>query len=174
MRLRFKHITRPCAVALVTALVSSGFGCFSCLRGGLDPIYGYVFDVGGPEEITRWALGSSDRAQVRDAQAALLELATSGSAGQRRAALDGYARIVRKQATGWVALEPPPPTSRSYARGELLRYSFERLARGVRACPKFAGELSEAYAGLRPPDDDREGRRIWSDVAEANGLKVRG
>ena len=159
---RGARIFASCLLLAGASLCGCGGG--DCPTGGLDPIYGYVLDLGGADRITDWALTSDDWSSVFDAQGALLHLVAKGPR-QRRAAADGYVRIAAKIAGGWPGLKFPPH-SRPFPRAHMMRLAYERVAGLAAVCPEIA-EFRDILLRLRPPNSDAELYPIWLDVAKS-------
>src|SRR3712207_1788601 len=68
--------------------------------------WGYVFDIGNAEEITRWTLEQTEAERVADGVATLANLVVLESGREAKRAVEGYLRVHRKLLEGWPGLKP--------------------------------------------------------------------
>jgi hypothetical protein len=121
MRRSVPRLLTLCSAAV--PLLASGCGTIERQWYKQQVPWGYVFDTGGPKEITRWTLDQTDAERIGHGQSTLHHLASSGSRREARRAADGYLQVHRKLLDGWPGLKPSLMASGKLRDREHLIYT---------------------------------------------------
>jgi hypothetical protein len=146
-----RPILRLCWALTVATL------CTGCIFGPPHPeTYGYVFDVGNADQITKWALAKKDADQIADALGALSSLIAKDQQPLR--AIAGIDQIHEKLVNGWPGLMEGGVYRPDILRGYGMSSTEHLIGLCYAAIAETSGPpaaLKAEYLKMRPSDPAR-------------------
>jgi hypothetical protein len=160
-----------------TCMLFLGLGCTVIPAENISH-YGYVLEMGGPDEITRWTLSQTDVDNIGDGLNALAHLTVSEVSDEANAARRGFERVHRKLEQGWPGFTglskhllvgdskngPLPPAVIERNREHLIRVSYQSLASACRGGDE--AQNHSLFLSIKPPETNPGRLEAWVAAAK--------